>query len=66
MRNGIGGRLVEDLCERARSEGIRQIVVTAGPAVAFYERHGFEQLGPVRTRFGPAVRMRLELDRPQA
>lgn len=61
MRKGIGGALVEDLCARARAAGVGQIVVTAGPALPFYERYGFEQAGPVRTRFGPAVRMRLEL-----
>jgi GNAT superfamily N-acetyltransferase len=62
MRRGIGGRLVDDVVERARRDGIRRIEVDANPgALAFYERHGFRQTGVAQTRFGPAPRLALEL-----
>ena len=41
---------------------MREIGVTAEPrAAAFYERLGFTRGEEVPTRFGPAVRMRLEV-----
>jgi len=46
--HGVGGELMRDLLARAAEEGYEAIslsVEKASPAVAFYERHGFE---PVR------------------
>ncbi len=61
MRRGVGRALVEDASARARSHGALVMDVTAGPAQPFYERAGFTVTGPARTRFGTAVRMRLDL-----
>jgi ribosomal protein S18 acetylase RimI-like enzyme len=62
MRRGIGRRLVDDVVERARRDGIRRIEVDANPgALAFYERHGFRHTGVTQTRFGPAPRLALAL-----
>ena len=62
MRKGVGSRLVSDLSSVARERNVREIGVTAEPrAVAFYERLGFTRGEEVPTRFGPGVRMRLEL-----
>ncbi|MFL5830923.1 MAG: GNAT family N-acetyltransferase [Solirubrobacteraceae bacterium] len=64
MRHGIGGRLVQDVVERAHHDGIRRIEVDANPgALAFYKRHGFRQTGVSQTRFGPAPRLALEVSR---
>jgi putative acetyltransferase len=61
MRAGHGTRLLTDLIELARHQGVRRISVTANPeAVPFYEARGFERLGEVRTEFGPAMRMQLD------
>jgi GNAT superfamily N-acetyltransferase len=61
MRRGVGRALVEDASARAKSHGALVMDVTAGPAQPFYERAGFTVTGPARTRFGTAVRMRLDL-----
>jgi GNAT superfamily N-acetyltransferase len=67
MRHGIGGRLVKDVVERARQDAVRRIEVDANPgALAFYERHGFRQIGLAQTRFGPAPRLALKLTPPGA
>jgi predicted N-acetyltransferase YhbS len=64
MRTGIGRRLVEDAKRIARRRGATRIDVVANPqAVAFYEEVGFTSTGHARTRFGPAPRMSLPLDR---
>jgi GNAT superfamily N-acetyltransferase len=63
MSSGVGRALVEDAAARAADRGAEALEVTAGPARAFYERVGFELIGPAQTRFGPAVRMRRELKR---
>lgn len=64
LRSGHGTRLLIDLYELAHDEGVRWISVTANPgAVPFYEARGFERRGEVRTRFGPALRMRVDLRR---
>ena len=58
MREGIGRRLVLDVFEQARTQGLDRVEVTANPhASAFYESVGFAPTGDVETRFGPAVRM---------
>jgi GNAT superfamily N-acetyltransferase len=61
MRCGVGRALVEDAAARAAGDGAECLEVTAGPAQGFYERVGFELVGAVQTRFGPAVRMRRRL-----
>jgi GNAT superfamily N-acetyltransferase len=63
MSSGVGRALVEDAAVRAADQGAEALEVTAGPAQAFYERVGFELIGPAQTRFGPAVRMRRDLTR---
>jgi GNAT superfamily N-acetyltransferase len=63
MRRGVGRRLVEDVVEFARAEGAVRVLVTANPhAMAFYESVGFVPDGTTHTRFGPASRMRLDVD----
>ncbi len=55
---GVGEALVADAVAIARDEGLIRLEVTAAPhALAFYEKAGFTESGPVETRFGPAVRM---------
>jgi len=47
-RHGVGQELLDALLDRARSDGVRQIslsVQQGSPAVAFYERNGFEHAG---------------------
>jgi GNAT superfamily N-acetyltransferase len=61
MRRGVGRALVEDAAWRARANGARCLEVTAGPAQGFYEKVGFSVVASAETRFGPAVRMRREL-----
>jgi ribosomal protein S18 acetylase RimI-like enzyme len=44
---GIGAELLEQLLERARAEGFESISLSVerdNPAVALYERHGFERV----------------------
>jgi GNAT superfamily N-acetyltransferase len=63
MRRGVGRALLLDAAERARIQGARRIEVIANPrAVGFYEKLGFLAGEQVPTRFGPGLRMRLELD----
>ena len=62
MRGGIGARLVGDAARRSRDAGAALLVVTANPrAGAFYARCGFRTVGEAPTRFGPALRMHLDL-----
>ena len=62
MRRGVGRRLVEDVLDIARSEGVEHVWVTANPhAMAFYTAVGFGPDGSARTRFGPAPRLRLDV-----
>jgi len=61
MSSGVGRAVVEDAASRASNQGAEALEVTAGPAQAFYERVGFNLIGPAQTRFGPAVRMRRDL-----
>lgn len=65
MHHGIGARLVEDAARRARDNGAALLVVTANPrAETFYVRCGFRTVGEAPTRFGPAIRMYMELAPP--
>ncbi len=62
MGQGIGRALVLDLIAIARSRGARRVEVTANQhARAFYEKAGFALGHPVKTRFGPAPRMHLQI-----
>ena len=62
MGQGIGRALVLDLIAIARSRGARRVEVTANQhARAFYEKAGFFLGHPVKTRFGPAPRMHLQI-----
>lgn len=66
IRHGVGRALVEDAVTRASCDGARCLEVTAGPAQGFYEKLGFRLVGSAETLFGPAVRMRRELQRSPA
>jgi steroid delta-isomerase-like uncharacterized protein len=62
MRRGLGRRLVEDVLEIARADGVEHVWVTANPhAMAFYTAVGFVPDGTAPTRFGPAPRLRLDV-----
>ncbi len=61
MRRGVGTMLLVDACRRARAGGAVALEVMAGPAQHFYEKLGFRVTAPVKSRFGPAVRMRVDL-----
>jgi ribosomal protein S18 acetylase RimI-like enzyme len=62
MRRGLGRALLEDAFAMARNHGVRRIEVTSNrEAVGFYERIGFVADGPAPTRFGPAVRMHIDV-----
>jgi GNAT superfamily N-acetyltransferase len=63
MYAGVGRALVEDAATRASDLGAEALEVTAGPAQGFYEKVGFDLIGVAQTRFGPAVRMRRDLQR---
>jgi GNAT superfamily N-acetyltransferase len=63
MGTGLGRALVQEAVRLACSRGAQHIDVVANPhAVRFYERVGFSDAGDASTRFGPARRMRLDLD----
>lgn len=62
MRHGVGRRLVEDLLDTARTEGVERVWVTANPhAMAFYTAVGFRPDSTVSTLLGPAPRLRIDL-----
>ena len=62
MGAGLGRALVADAIRLARERRAAAIEVIANPhAVGFYERVGFVAGEAVATRFGPAVRMRLDI-----
>jgi len=64
MRGGVGRVLVADAVERARARSYPRIEVMANPnARGFYERVGFTGGETVDTRFGPGLRMGLDLHR---
>ena len=63
---GVGRALMQDATARARAGGARVLETTANPrAEDFYARLGFAVGAVVRTQFGPANRMRLQLFPPQ-
>jgi GNAT superfamily N-acetyltransferase len=62
MRQGFGMALVLDLIAIARGRGTGRVEVTANQhALAFYHKAGFVIYREEATRFGPALRMRLDL-----
>ena len=64
MRTGVGRRLIDDAKLIARERGAKRIEVVANPqAIAFYDAVGFRATGQAQTRFGPAPRMSLRVDR---
>ena len=63
MRRGIGSALVHDALALARSRGCQRIEVTANPRVLeFYVKMGFIDDGVEQTRFGPGLRMHVDVD----
>lgn len=60
-RQGIGRALIQHACAVARAEGVPALHVVAGVAEGFYVTCGFRRVGTSSTRFGPAVKMRLDL-----
>lgn len=62
MRRGVATALIGRLVAAARDTGVRRLEVTANPhALAFYRSAGFTVAGRVRTAFGPADRLALDL-----
>jgi predicted N-acetyltransferase YhbS len=64
MGAGVGRALVADAVASAREQGASRIEVVANPdAHAFYGRVGFSAGETFATRFGPGLRMRLDIAR---
>jgi GNAT superfamily N-acetyltransferase len=62
MRQGVARALVLDVVAHARNQGIRRIEVTANQhALVFYGKAGFIADHEVQTRFGPGIRMHLDV-----
>jgi GNAT superfamily N-acetyltransferase len=62
MRQGAARALVLDVVTHARNQGIRRIEVTANEhALVFYGKAGFIADHEVQTRFGPGIRMHLDV-----
>ena len=62
MRRGAGRALVLDAMAIARGRGVDRIEVTANQhALVFYRKAGFVAGHEVRTRFGPGIRMHLDV-----
>ena len=66
---GLGGTILQEVERRARAAGASSIVLNAREdAQRFYQKHGFDVVGPAPTIFDAVkhVRMRKNLDRPAA
>jgi GNAT superfamily N-acetyltransferase len=62
MRKGVGRALIDDVVQRARTNGVHRIDVIANPtAVDFYTKVGFQRGDDAMTQFGPAFWMHLDL-----
>ena len=62
MRQGAARALVLDVVAHARNQGIRRIEVAANQhALVFYGKAGFIADHEVQTRFGPGIRMHLDV-----
>jgi GNAT superfamily N-acetyltransferase len=67
MRRGIGTDLILDVVETARHRGARRVEVTANDhALDFYTTAGFVRDGVIETRFGPGIRMHLDVGPPHS
>jgi ribosomal protein S18 acetylase RimI-like enzyme len=65
MGRGVGRELVLDLPAVAHQQRVGRLEVTANRrASGFYKKMGFVEAGETATRFGPALRMRLDLGPP--
>jgi GNAT superfamily N-acetyltransferase len=63
MRRGAGRALVADAVAIARELGAGRVEVTANPhALVFYGKAGFISDHGVQTRFGPGLRMHIDVD----
>jgi GNAT superfamily N-acetyltransferase len=63
MRRGVGRALVADAVAIARELGAGRVEVTANPhALVFYGKAGFISDHGVQTRFGPGLRMHIDVD----
>jgi len=63
-RQGAARALVLDVVAHARNKGIGRVQVTANQhALVFYEKAGFVADHEVQTRFGPGLRMHLDVAR---
>ena len=61
-RAGTGRALVRHVAAIARQRGYRHLELVANPhALKFYEICQFRNVGAAATRFGPAIRMTLDL-----
>ena len=64
---GLGRKLLQGLENRARSQGVKRIVLNSrANAVGFYTRQGYEVVGPGETLFGEIqhTKMRKDLGAP--
>ena len=62
MRRGVARQLIRRIATEAATEDVVRIDVMANPhARGFYEAVGFVVGAPVDTRFGPALRMHLDV-----
>ena len=63
MRQGVATRLILDLVAAAARDGVAWIEVTANDhAAEFYASAGFLRVGEEQTLFGPAPRLRREVE----
>ncbi len=63
MRRGAGRALVADAVAIARELGAGRVEVTANPhALVFYQKADFISDHEVQTRFGPGLRMHIDVD----
>ena len=67
QRAGLGRKLLQGLEKRARSQGVKRIVLNSrANAVGFYTRQGYEVVGPGETLFGEIqhIKMCKDLEAP--
>jgi GNAT superfamily N-acetyltransferase len=67
MRQGVARRLIGAVRHAAEAAGAGYVEVTGNQhAMAFYTSVGFRPVGEAQTRFGPALRLRLDLGQATA
>jgi GNAT superfamily N-acetyltransferase len=65
MREGVASRLVRDAIAQAARDGLARIEVTANNhAAEFYASAGFVRVDDEQTFFGPASRLRRDIESP--